>query len=64
MSKTPINICKGQFNNVKGKMYPQVDNGMQLRTNRINIIKCYFKVNKFANKFQYLIILFYYQEVN
>ena len=64
MSETPINSCQGQFNNGKAKMYPQLDNGMQLRTNRINIIKCYFKVNKFANKFQYLIILFYYQEVN
>ena len=56
MSETPINSCQGQFNNGKAKMYPQLDNGMQLRTNRINII--------FANKFQYLIILFYYQEVN
>ena len=48
MSKKPINICKGQFNNVKGKMYPQVDNGMQLRTNRINIIKDYFNVRLFC----------------
>ena len=57
MSKTPINICQGQFNNGKAKMHPQVDNGIQFRPNGLNKIKDYFMVNKFVIKFQCSFIL-------
>ena len=39
MDETPINNCQGQFNNGKPKMYPQLDNEMQLKPNKINITK-------------------------